>query len=205
MILNDHDHPFVLVGKYALKWMGVPVYTANIALQIINIPVRTSQMRSICHTLAQSGEWLEVDESSILGLVMMSECGEHRSVRQFKRHDDRWYICLYSKDTYHLTVDNEKVQVPHPINFNLAVVGSGFHPNRTNWRVKPYLIMDQNVKFVWGEPVTFPVFIPSIPEFFNLSLNCMRGPTYQDDDTYHISQIDIHNLARYLVLDLPTQ
>ncbi|RPA96608.1 hypothetical protein L873DRAFT_1924700 [Choiromyces venosus 120613-1] len=167
MILNDHNHTFVLVEQFALKLMGVPVHLVNIALQIVDI-------------------LLEVDESSIPGVVMMSQYWEHHVI---------------SEDTYHLTVDTEKVQVPHPINFNPTVMESEFHPNPTKQRVKPYLIMDQNVKFVWHELVTFLVFILSIPEFFDLCLNCMGGQTYLDDNIYHISQIDMDNLARYLVLD----
>ncbi|KAG0634226.1 hypothetical protein HOY80DRAFT_541511 [Tuber brumale] len=92
-----------------------------------------------------------------------------------------------------------------PLAFNPAVVELEFHPNPTDRTVKPYLITDQNVKFVWGEPVTFPVFIPSIAEFFDLCLNYMGGRTYLDDDTCLIPQIDMDNLARYLVLDSPTQ
>ncbi|RPA88904.1 hypothetical protein L873DRAFT_1823812 [Choiromyces venosus 120613-1] len=26
-VVNAHDHPFIMVGKYALRWMGVPVHT----------------------------------------------------------------------------------------------------------------------------------------------------------------------------------
>ena len=63
-ILSDHGHLFVLVGKYTLKWMGVwhildlyawlsphhgyPPPTVNIALQIMDILVRTLQVGFIC-------------------------------------------------------------------------------------------------------------------------------------------------------------
>ncbi|KAG0643114.1 hypothetical protein HOY80DRAFT_947392, partial [Tuber brumale] len=204
-VLSIHDHPFVLVGRYALKWMGVPVHTGY----VMDILVRTSQVGSICKALAQTGEWLEVDESSIPEFPMLSELPEHRSEGRFKRHDDQWYICLCSESTYHLTVDTEKVQVPHPINFVPALMESEFHPNPTDRRAKPYprpfLITDENLKFVWGEPVTFPVFIPSIPEFFDSCLDCMGGRTYLDDDTCRIPQIDIDYLSRYLILDSLSQ
>jgi len=65
----------------------------------MDILVRTSQVGSIYQTLAQSGEWLEVDKSSIPELAMLPESGKYRSVGWFKRYDDQWYICFYSEDT----------------------------------------------------------------------------------------------------------
>ncbi|KAG0123483.1 hypothetical protein HOY82DRAFT_574899 [Tuber indicum] len=169
-VLSIHDHPFVLVGKYALKWMGVPVHTGYLTLpwQL----VRTSQVGSICKALAQTGERLEVYEPSIPELPMLSELPEHRSRG-----------CL----SYNLTVDAEKVQVPHPINFVPALMESQFHPNPTDRRAKPYPtpypITDENLKFVWGEPVAFPM----------------------DDDRCRIPQMDMDYSPRYLILDLLSQ
>ncbi|RPB04597.1 hypothetical protein L873DRAFT_1927973 [Choiromyces venosus 120613-1] len=140
--------------------MSVPVHPGY----IMDLLVRTSQVGSICQVLVKSDEWLEVNESSMPELAMLSECGEHYS-----------YICLYSEDTYCLLIDTEKVRVPHLINFNPTLVESEFHLNPTDRRVKPNLITDKNVKFVWGEPITFPVFIPSIPEFLDSCLNCIGG------------------------------
>ncbi|KAG0637015.1 hypothetical protein HOY80DRAFT_1138657 [Tuber brumale] len=206
-ILNEHDHPFILVGKYALNWMGVPVCSGF----IMNILVRASQVGSIYQTFVQSGEWLEVEKSSIPELAMLPETakqysGEQYSVGWFKRYDDRWYICLCSEDTYLLSVDTEKIQVPHPINFNSALVESEFHPNPKD-RIPldrsslPYLITDEDVKFVWGEPITFPVFIPTIPEYLDSCLNRIR----EWGSTCCVPHMDMDYLARYLVLDSPLQ
>ncbi|RPA95971.1 hypothetical protein L873DRAFT_1696044 [Choiromyces venosus 120613-1] len=206
-VLSDHDHPFVMVGTYALRWMGVqvlPGYTMDIL-------IRTSQVASICQALAQTGEWLEVDESSIPVLVTLAGRKEYRSIRRFKRCDDQWYISLCSEDTYRLTVDSEKIQVPHPVNFNSVLVESEFHPNPTGrstyWRSRPYLMTDKNIPFVWaaGGQVSFPVFIPRIPEFLDSCLNCLGGRNYMDDDSCHIPHGDMSYLARYLLLDLPHQ
>ncbi|RPA97816.1 hypothetical protein L873DRAFT_1836217 [Choiromyces venosus 120613-1] len=197
-VLSDHDHPFIMVGTYALRWMGVQVLPGY----IMDILIRTSQVASICQALAQTGEWLEVDESSIPALVTLAEREECRSVRRFKRCDDQWYISLCSEDTYRLTVDSEKIQVPHPVNFNSVLVESEFHPNptgrSTDQRSRPYLMTDKNIPFVWaaGGQVSFPVFIPRIPEFLDSCLNCMGGRNYMDDDS---------SMARYLLLDLPHQ
>ncbi|KAG0640666.1 hypothetical protein HOY80DRAFT_1135785 [Tuber brumale] len=86
--------------------------------EIMDIPVRTSHAGPIYQPLAQSGEWLEVDKSSVPGLAMLPESGEHHSLEWFKRYDDQWYNCLCTEDTYRLTADTEKIQVPHPVNSN---------------------------------------------------------------------------------------
>ncbi|PUU72270.1 hypothetical protein B9Z19DRAFT_1138313 [Tuber borchii] len=201
-ILSEHDHPFVMVGKYALNWMGVPVHSGY----IMDILLRTSQAGSIYQALVQSGEWLEVDKSSIPELAILPESGEHDSIGWFKRYDDQWYISLCTEDTYHIVVDTEKIQVPHPINFNSVLVESEFHPNpqdeiRDARSSLPYLITDEGVKFVWGEPITFPVFIPTIPEYLDSCLNRIREWGY----TCYMARMDMDNLARYLVLDSPHQ
>lgn len=172
----------------------------------MDILVRTSQAGSIYQALAQSAEWLEVDKSSIPELAILPEIEEHDSIGWFKRCDDQWFVCLCSEDTYHIAVDTEKIQVPHPVNFNSVLVESEFHPNPKD-RIPhdrsslPYLITDEDVKFVWGEPITFPVFIPTIPEYLDSCLNRLREWGY----TCYIPQMDMDNLARYLVLDSPLQ
>lgn len=37
LVLNAHDHPFIMVGKYALRWMGVP-FTPDMYLRL-TLPV----------------------------------------------------------------------------------------------------------------------------------------------------------------------
>ncbi|KAG0133732.1 hypothetical protein HOY82DRAFT_251854 [Tuber indicum] len=152
----------------------------------MDILVRTSQAASICQALSQTGEWLEVDQSSIPGLVRLAERAERRSIRRFKRHDDQWYISLCSEDTYRLAIDTEKVQVPHPINFNSVLMEPEFRPNPADRRFKPYLITDKNIEFVWapGGSVSFPVFVPSIPEYVDSCLNCMGGRSYLNRAIY---------------------
>ncbi|KAG0641960.1 hypothetical protein HOY80DRAFT_952361 [Tuber brumale] len=170
----------------------------------MDILVRTSQAACVCQALAQAGELLEVDESSIPAL-------EHRSIRRFKRCDDYWYISPCSENTYRLTVDTKKIQVPHPVNFNSVSVEAEFHPNptdrSTDQRSRPYLMMDKSIPFMWvvGGKVSFPVFIPSIPEFIDSRLSCMGGPNYMDDKSCEMPQLDMDNLARYLLLDPPHQ
>ncbi|KAG0643604.1 hypothetical protein HOY80DRAFT_1020020 [Tuber brumale] len=200
-VLSDHDHPFVMVGKYALPWMGVPVHTGY----IMDILVRTSQAASIRQSLAQTREWMEVDDASVPGLASLAERREQRSIGGLKRLDDYWYICLCTEDTYQLMVDTKKIQVPHVVSLNAGLVESEFHPNPLDQRVRPFLITDKNIKFVWAEPITFPVFIPTIPEYLDSCLNCTGGRSHMDDESCDVPESDMAYLSRYLVLDSPHQ
>lgn len=102
-------------------------------------------------------------------------------------------------------VDTKKIQVPHPISLNAGLVESEFHPNPTDRRVRPFLTTDKNIKFVWTEPVTFPVFIPTIPEYLDSCLSCTGGQSHMDDESYAVPEWDLDYLSRYLALDLPHQ
>lgn len=75
----------------------------------MDILVRTSQAASICQSLAQTKEWMEVDDANIPGLVSFAERRAPRSVGRLKRLDDHWYICLCTEDTYNLMVDTKKI------------------------------------------------------------------------------------------------
>jgi len=130
---------------------------------------------------------------------------EHQSVRKLKRYDDEWFICLCDEDSYCLTVDTQKIQVPHVVNYNSALVESEFHPNSLDRSVRPHLITDENIKFVGDLPLTFPVFIPTIPQFLDSCLNRIWGKGSRDDEYCALPQVDMDNLARYLVLDSPSQ
>ncbi|KAG0137678.1 hypothetical protein HOY82DRAFT_646901 [Tuber indicum] len=101
---------------------------------------------------------------------------EHRSVRKLKRFDD---YCV--------------------------LVESEFHPDSSDRSVRPYLITEGNIKFAGDQPITFPIFIPTIPQFLDPCLDCIGDGRSSDDRSYSLPQIDMDNLARYLVLDSPDQ
>ncbi|KAG0130084.1 hypothetical protein HOY82DRAFT_609977 [Tuber indicum] len=145
-----------MVGKYALRWMGAPVYTGY----TIDILVRTTQLVSIHQEFIQTAEWLEVDES----------------------------------------VKDELVW-----EFHAVLLESEFHPYSSDRSVRPYLIMDGNIKFAGDQPITFPIFIPTIPQFLDSFLDCIGDGRSSDNGSCALPQIDIYNLARYLVLDSPSQ
>ncbi|KAG0130087.1 hypothetical protein HOY82DRAFT_592247 [Tuber indicum] len=200
-VLNSHGHPFVMVGKYALRWMGVPAYTGY----TVDILVRTTQLVSIHQAFIQTGEWREVDESCTDELDLEFHAVEHRSVRKLKRFDDDWFLSLCDEGSCSLAVDTKKIQVPHVVNCNSVLVESEFHPDSSDRSVRPYLITECNIKFAGDQPITFPIFIPTIPQFLDSCLDCIGDGRSSDDGSYSLPQIDMDNLARYLVLDSPDQ
>ncbi|KAG0131310.1 hypothetical protein HOY82DRAFT_608269 [Tuber indicum] len=178
--LRTLDHPFIMVGKYAPRWMGVPVCTGYTSFfGILNYCPHTKPLFKLAV--------------------------EYRSVRKLKRYHDEWYIGLRSEVTCCLTVDSQKIQVPHVVNYNSLLVESEFHPNSADRSVRPYLLTDSNIKFVGDPPLAFPVFIPTVPQFLDSCLNCIRGRSCRDDRSCILPQIDLDNIARYLVLDSPSQ
>ncbi|KAG0137702.1 hypothetical protein HOY82DRAFT_597516 [Tuber indicum] len=116
-----------MVGKYALRWMGVPAYTGY----IVDILVRTTQLISIHKAFIQTGEWREVDESTMDELHLEFHAVEHRSVRKLKRSDDDRFLRLCDEDSCSLGV----------------LVESEFHPDSLDRSVRPYQITDDNIKF----------------------------------------------------------
>jgi len=102
-------------------------------------------------------------------------------------------------------VDTKKILVPHPINLNAGLVESEFHPNPTDGQVRPFLVTDKSIKFLWAEPVTFPVFVPTIPEYLDSCLSCTGGRSHADDGSCIVPESGLDYLPRYLALDSPHQ
>ena len=167
--------------------------------------MRTTQLASIYRAFVLTGEWLEVDESCVPEIDLEFHHVDHRSVRKLKRYDDEWFVSLCDEGSYNITVDTHKIRVPHVVNYNSVLVESQFHPNSSDRSVKPYLITDENIKFVGDLPLTFPVFIPTVPQFLDSCLNCILGRRSNDDRSCALPQMDMDNLFRYLVLDSPSQ
>ncbi|PUU83489.1 hypothetical protein B9Z19DRAFT_1189607 [Tuber borchii] len=95
-----------MAGYYALWWMGVPVSLGCACMTYLSYggPPGANLTGDIyIPALVQTDERLEVDESKIPGL----NC---------------------DGDSYRLVVDTEKIQVPHIVNRNSALVESEFHP-----------------------------------------------------------------------------
>ena len=171
--------------------------------------MRASQAAFIYQALVRTGEWLEVDESMMLGSGIRGDRVEHCSVRELKWRYDKWYLRLCHEDSYHITVDTEKIQVPHVINWNSALVESEFHPNAPDRsagpRTPPFLLTDENIKFTPDQAITFPVFIPTIPQFIDSCLYFVVGSMDKPHRRPTPPYTDLSYMEQYLVLDSPHQ
>ena len=165
----------------------------------MDILVRNSQVASIYQAFVATGEWLGVDESSMPTFAMGGDLPEHRSVQRLRRYDDRWYILLCTEDSYRISVDTKKIQVPHVLAFNSVLVESEFHHNTDR---RPFLLTDEQIKFINDPPITFPVFIPTIPEYLDSCLDIIRD-TSMDYIEHKLPRMDMSYLARYLCFHLP--
>ena len=60
---------------------------------------------------------------------------------------------------------------------------------------------DENIKLVRGELVTFPLFIPTIPQFLDACVNCMPSYTFVNVRSGRIPLTDMDDLSEFLALD----
>ncbi|KAG0130079.1 hypothetical protein HOY82DRAFT_609973 [Tuber indicum] len=190
-----------MVGKYALRRMEVPVHTGY----TIDILVPTIQLVSIHQAFIQTFERLAVDESGMDDLHLDFHAVEYRSVRTFPRSDGEWFLIFRGEGSWRLAVDTRKVQAPHVLSCDRVLVESEFHPNCSDRSVMPYLITDDNTKFAGDQPITFPVFTPTIPQFLDSCRDCIGDGRSSDGGSCALRQFDMDNLARYLVLESPSQ
>ena len=164
----------------------------------MDILVRNSQAASIYQAFVATGEWLGVDESSMPTFIMGGDLPEYRSVQRLKRYDDKWYICLCTEDSCRISVDTKGIRVPYVLAFNSVLVESEFHHNTLGRR--PHLLTDEKIKFTKDPPITFPVFIPTIPEYIDSCLDIIQD---MDCIGHKLPRMDMDYLARYLDFSSP--
>ncbi|KAF8245540.1 hypothetical protein K440DRAFT_662723 [Wilcoxina mikolae CBS 423.85] len=191
------NHPLIMVGRDAQRWMGIPVLTDK----TFDILVRTSQATSIYQALIRSGEWLEVDDFVTGGEL------QRPVVQRLRRYDRDRYINLCNEDSYHLKVDTEKIQVPHIFTYNAVLMESQFHPDASHRTCGPRLIADKNIRFVPEDEqmLTIQIFIPTIPQFLDSCFDRIQDEKESGNESFFEPEIDIDNFVRYLLIDLPQQ
>ncbi|KAG0137709.1 hypothetical protein HOY82DRAFT_535392 [Tuber indicum] len=173
--------------------------------QTIDILVRTTQLVSVHQAIIQACERLVVDESGMDDLHLDFQAVEYRSVRTFPRSDGEWFLSIRGEGSCRLAVDTRKIQVPHVLSCDRVLVESEFHPDSSDRSVMPYLITDDNTRFAGYQPITFPLFKPTIPQFLDSCRDCIGDGRSSDHGSCALPQIDKDNLARYLVLESPSQ
>lgn len=114
-VLREHEHPLVLVGLVAHRWMGARGFTEY---PVIDILLRTAQLQAIMSDLVRTGHWKAFDASV---LEKRLECTQTQSLREAdivleRTHHEQlqiYYIRFWSEDTYRISIDEcTLIEVP---------------------------------------------------------------------------------------------
>ena len=97
--------------------------------------------------------------------------------------------------------------MPHPISLNAGLVESEFHPQSHGSASQALSYYRRKKSNLCGasQSITFPVFIPTIPEYLDSCLSTTGGRSHVDDDSCLVPECDLDYLSRYLALDSPHQ
>lgn len=227
-VLASYDHPFILLGTAAQRWMGAPGILRNTC----DILIRDTSLDNIDAALVSTGHWTihdpHTDDDADHHL-----CPEYDADLVLLRHtvssDDEFHLlCLWTESTYCINVDDcETVEVPDVYPWQSMLIESSWHPalhRDDGWWFGPFLHPDIHTVYPHlPQRAAAPgPFFPSLPrgrsarntqKIFVPSL----GP-YLDALVYHkrwyqesklglvaSSLVQIRNLTRYLYLELDGQ
>jgi hypothetical protein len=106
-IMASHNHPVILVGSSAQRWMG----SAGGLTRICDLLTKDSALQSIGTALIQSGHWKDARLNEQSDLDEQSGLDEQRT--KIEDDNEYAYLCLWSDTTYHINVDEcPFVEVP---------------------------------------------------------------------------------------------
>jgi hypothetical protein len=123
-IMASHNHPVVMVGSSAQRWMG----SAGALSRICDLLIKDSALQSIGTALIQSGHWRNASpkEQSDLDQQPEFEADLFLQRTKIEDEDECAYLCLWSETTYHINVDScPFVQVP------ISILGIRFSSKRS--------------------------------------------------------------------------
>jgi len=138
-ILDEHDHPVVLIGDQALRWMAVRLGTD----EDLDLLVRDGQHNSIVQCLLASGCWTQVDIESDFGF----EAVRKAEVPRFERLGEQFYINLWPENLFGLAVDGDLCEVPHICAWNPVLAESTFYPFPDHNHSYPKVLSDSGIHF----------------------------------------------------------
>lgn len=215
-VLDAHCHPCILMGRFALIWMGVEVFSE----QPLDLLIRSKQVGAVAADLLRTGCWAEV------ALVYTyREDYLQPPPRIFERTDGTFSIKIWSEEAVHLLVDpppDEPVDNNRPFSIqaldcealNPVLLESDMHPSPEFATLKPRLLTDLKTHFLphvrcqstSRRPQT-KVYIPSIPRYLDALLAQIR---WLEDNGYgsmgtYGPRSDVESLVRYLFLEMPSQ
>jgi hypothetical protein len=215
-IFEKRQHPFVVVGCLALRWMEVndPVSDE------IDILVRTSQKLELVDDLVSTGCWHTVSDaaprqpwSTMIPSGVIRTWGSIRLVNEDIEGNYPFALNLWPGENYHISVDDLKVEVPDCTVWNTLLLEAKYHPDLDHIRYGPR----GSAKLRRGRDPDFAaiqisrkkigsqakIFIPSLPNVLNGLLK--QALCAKDPSKFNESEYQFHNLMRYLFLERPNQ
>jgi hypothetical protein len=138
-IMASHNHPVVLVGSSAQRWMG----SAGGLTRICDLLTKDSALQSIGTALIQSGHWKDarlneqsdldeqsdLNEQSDLDELPESEADIFLQRTNIEDDNEYAYLCLWSETTYHINVDEcSFVEVPDFYPWYKVLIEEKWHP-----------------------------------------------------------------------------
>ncbi|KAF2442007.1 hypothetical protein P171DRAFT_327385, partial [Karstenula rhodostoma CBS 690.94] len=230
-ILRSHQHPCIILGCNAHRWMG----STGMCSRTCDMLIRDYQLESIAAKLVETNRWERID----LGLSPVSYTVPHSAndaeviLRKTTVDHDSMYtgfelnmLCLWSEATYRIQVDDcPTIEVPDFHCANNVLMEEKWHPatERTNvswygpcpyenstiqnipeWRTRQPL-------FTKGYPRgkspshNTPIFVPSLPNYLDALIYHVTHYKESRRGLSSESSWQIRNLTRYLYLELSHQ
>jgi hypothetical protein len=213
-VFREHNHPLILVGLVAHRWMGGRGFTGY---PVIDVLLRNGQLHSITSDIVRTGHWKDVDAQDLQKLPMNIELGQiHEAdiVLERTHHEmlQIYYIRFWSEETYRINIDSSRlIEVPDVYAWRPYLIEEEYHPainRKDGWWFGPYIRPKPTdcilPKLPHGKPLgsSEQIFIPSIPTF--IQAICSQKVDYAESKPNLACYAPwfIRNLTRYLYLEV---
>jgi hypothetical protein len=227
-ILAYYDHPMILVGRAAHRWMG----SAGARTSSCDLLIRNNELEKIASSLVETGQWVfhdtDAQNDKHSSPLNSEECWGDVVLRRLGPHQEIEYhhLNLWSEITYHMNVEDcPVVEVPDVYPWHHLLVEESWHPavgREDGWWFGPCLHPQTKIGGLSERATRSTVFPEGLPRGIssskNYSILIPRIPAYLDALIYHATRYkfskpalassaswQIRNLTRYLYLELPHQ
>lgn len=227
-VLASHNHPFILIGCSAQRWMG----SAGAMIDSCDLLVRDGALKSVASSLVKTTHWEIVDsvpkthQERFPCIDWQPDADIVLEATETGGESGYEYLALWSETTYRMQVDNcPLVEVPDVYAWNHVLIEEKWHPaiDRTDgWWFGPRLRPDTNTPnlpeyatlptlFPKGLQIRkspsnpHPIFIPSLPAYLDVLAYHEQHYKVLKPGLATLASLQIRNLTRYLYLELPHQ
>lgn len=230
IVLKAFDHPFLLVGTTAHRWMG----SDGLQQFGIDLVIRDVQFGAVVRALENGGFWKyydvqkAIDELDIESDKSPQSMTEHPDTCSFQldreadavlrlplEGDHFEYLRLWRETTYGIDVDGcERIEIPEICLLNSMLAEHDYNPARNqsaDWQYGPKLLTKENYQHIYGKirprraPKLLPITIPRVPMYLDALVHHKTSFADSKPMLHYHAWWQIRNLARYLYLELPHQ